>query len=222
MADAGWGGTGDTEPRKVTVSMQLGLSRVQFGFKVRNTVVGIKTDQEIAEEVQTFMGTNLRGLLGENDSLLGVDVLNMATGSGGSVSWANTKGTLNTSSNVLTLPSYMCAVVTAKSSLRRRYGQGRFFLPVRLENQVDNDVLSGLGVSQLQGFLTAFQDAFVMNTDTLPGLNMINAHGVIPPKAATSTSPARPEVPPHWYDVTTLRLNNVVTFLRSRKAGVGS
>ena len=116
------------------------------------------------------------------------------------------------------LPSYVTAPLSLKGELRRRYGRGGMLLPVRTDEWVDQDTLTAGGQAAYGGFITAMTTSF-MGSGTY---RLINAHSVIPPKAATPTTPARPEVPASWTDVTSIRLNTTVSFLRSRKVGVGN
>lgn len=219
MANGPWGGTGQVEPYKCVITWMMGTTRAQTGFHLRNTTLGFRDAGEIATEVADFANTNFRTILATADQLAGVDVVNMTTGEGGSVSFNNTTGTVGVSDGAL--PSYVMCSVSMKGELRRRYGQGRMLWPVRPEGWTTADLLTGAGITAFNGVTANFLTRFV-NVGLTDTLKAINVHGVLPPRAATANRPARPEIPATWYDVTNLRVNNVLSFLRSRKAGVGS
>lgn len=218
MARGPWGGTGDFQPLKARISWQMGTNVAQTGFHLRGATFEFGGVEDAATAVLDWVDDNFRTLLDLTDTVLGVDVVNRVTLEGFSISPASMVGTLNAGANVA--PDFMCNTVIMKGELRAKYGQGRMFWPQRWENHETNDVLNSSGIAAFQSVITALTTRFTGNTVT--GYNLINVHGLIPPRAATSTAPARPAVQPTWYDVTSLRLNNAVTFLRSRKAGVGS
>lgn len=218
MAEGTWGTTGDYHPIRVRISWRAGTSVQQTGFCVRGALLTSVDAQEVADAVLPIVNTNLRPLLSTTDQIVGIDAVDVTTAIGASISPSSMFGTL--AGATAGMPSYVAAVINLKGERRTRYGQGRMFIPVRWEQHVDTDVLNSGGVAAMQSLIDALTAEFIGNT--LSGYNLCNIHGVIPPRAATASSPARPEVPPMWHDVTSLRLNSAVTFLRSRKAGVGS
>lgn len=220
MARGQWGGGFDVRPRRCTISFRLGLSECKTGFHLRAATTEFPSEQDVANAVGDFATTNFRTILTTGDELLGVDVVNLMTGEGFSISYNNQPGT-NASVGAGLLPSYVMSSVVLKGELRRRYGQGRMYWPVRPEGWVDADALNATGTAALEGVLTSFETRFV-RPGASSGLIACNVHGVLPPMAATPSRPARPEIPASWYDVTSTRLNTTVSFLRSRKAGVGS
>lgn len=221
MASGTWGTGGtDSHPLNVRIAFQLGTSQCQTGFKLRKEGLNTVDVQEAATEVADWVNTSFRTIFVAQDRFLGVDVVDMTTGDGGAVSFSNLMGSMPSQPGER-LPSYVQVPVSLKGSLRRRYGQGRMLWPVRYEGWVDEDVLNSTGAAALQAVITNLSGRFIGSSRS-SDYRMINAHGVIAPKAATPTTPARPEVPPMWHDVTTARLATVMSFLRSRKAGVGS
>lgn len=220
MATGTWGPDGDAEPLNVRISFRLGTSVCQTGFKLRDSSLTPVNEQDCAEDVQAWVESAFRNIFGPLDLFLGVDVVNMVSGAGGSVSFGNIVGT-QSMTPAQTLPSYVMVPLTFKSSLRRRYGQGRMFIPVRNEGFVEADVLTAGGVTGYQSVIDTLTARY-LGSGASSDYTLINVHGQIPPKLATPTTPARPAVPPSWYDVQTVRLNSVVSFVRSRKQGVGS
>jgi hypothetical protein len=221
MAQGTWGSGGtDIHPLQVKISFRLGTSVAMTGFKLRDSSLTPSNPQACADEVADFVNASFRTILLTADQLIGVDVLDLTTGEAGGVSFSNVTGTIAASADQAT-PSFITAVVSMKSQLRRRYGQGRMLWPVRSEGHLSSDLLSPAVITAYEGVITEMSNRY-LGAGGSTDYTLITAHGVIPPRAASPTAPARPEVPASWYDVTTLRLNTVPSFLRSRKQGVGS
>lgn len=218
MAEGEWGGALQVAPIKVKISIQTGLNVMQTGFHVRPVGLTTGDPDEVTAAVNTWCDTHLKTVLSPLDKIIGIDAVDLVSALGHSISPANMIGTANTGG--VEAPSFLAMVVSLKGERRTRYGQGRMFLPMRNENWTDKEVLTGAGTIAYQAVLTGLSDVFMGNDAN--GYNLVNVHGVIPARPATTTRPVRPEVPPMWHDVTSLRLNTVLTFLRSRKAGVGS
>lgn len=220
MARGTWGGGGDPSIFKINILFLLGTSKCQTGFKVRDKLVQDNTAQEVADEARTQLLEPFRGLLAQTDSVLGFDVRKLGSDEGG---WAPAAVGVGINNIALgdELPNFMCCNIQLKSEIRRRYGQGRFFLPIIIEDQVTGNVLSVQGVQAMQTFVDVVVDHF-MPDDVANDLALVNAHPLLPARGAPGTPGARPEIPASWYDVTSVRVNTIVTALRSRKAGVGS
>ena len=219
MARGEWGGTLETKPWQCKISWLVGLSQQQTGFHLRATALAFPSPTDVANEVADFANESFRTILANSDKLLGVDVVNMVTGEGGSVSFSNVMGTV--AATTFRPPSYVTANATLKGELRRRYGQGGMRLPVAAESFTNDDVLNSTGLAALQGMIDEMTSRYI-DGGVMPSYVLCNVHGVLPPKAATPKRPARPEIPASWYDVTSIRLNSAVSFLRSRKQGVGA
>lgn len=220
MARGTWGGTLDPNIFKVNVRFTLSGSKCQWGFKLRDVGIQDNTEQEVADQVRSVVETPFRNSIATQDTFDGVDaqILGQDTGA-----YANPVGTAGT--NPITdsqkIPSFMAVNVALKSEIRKKYGQGRFFLPVRHEGAIDGDTLNATGQAVINDIINALTTNFQGDPVT-HDLLLVNAHGVLPPRPATQTRPARPEIPASWYDVVSLRINTVVTALHSRKSGVGS
>lgn len=222
MARGEWGNPNtQTNPIACRIQWRMGVAVCQTGFKLRNSNPVATADvDEAADLVRDFAQTNFRTILTIVDQLIGVDVVNMVTGEGASRSFSNVTGTLNFG-EADSLPSFVTAPVSLKGELRKRYGQGRMLWPFRSEFQNAGNAMSPQGIAALQGVIDAMAALF-LGTAGSTDYTLINTHGIIPPRAATAGRPAQPEVPASWYDVTTIRLNTQLSFLRSRKQGVGS
>lgn len=219
MARGSWGGALDAHVFKVKIAMSLDTNKFQTGFHLRDVGVQALTPQNVADEVTDFVNDSFRTILPIAVKVDGVDVVQMVSGEGGSTSPAGMFGTSNAGNE--RLPLFVTVPVSLKGELRRRYGQGRMLWPMLWEGWSLNDVLTAQGVVAYQAVIDEMANRYVGNV-IANDMQLINLHGVIPPKAATATRPAQPQVDPTWYDVTSIRLNTTLSFLRSRKAGVGS
>ena len=123
-------------------------------------------------------------------------------------------GTLSLVS-VSVVPTFMCAQIALKTQRRKRYGQGRMFWPIRDENDFEGDKLTSGAVTRFQGVIDALTTLFTGNPVT-HDLLLCNVHPLIEARGT------RPAIPAAWYDVDAVKLNTAVTFLRSRKAGIGA
>lgn len=215
-----WGGTLDPHIFRVTIRFLIGVQRCQMGFQLRDVGTNDNSEEDVANEVRTQLENGIRGLLKTSDTLDGYDVRIRGQDTGFSLAPSATAG-LNATADANADPSFLAAVLTFKSEIRARYGQGRMFLPLTGVNQQAYNVITSTFIAQAGTLITAMTDHFTGDPVT-HDLLLVNAHGIIPARAATATRPARAEIPPSWYDVTSLRLNQIVTALRSRKVGVGS
>jgi hypothetical protein len=219
MARGTWGGTTDPNIFSVRMLFLLGTSHCQIGFKLRDVGVQDNSAQDVADEVATQLQEPLRAILAQTDSVVGVDVLKMGTDEGG---WnpAETTTGANLTDTPNELPNFIAANVTLKSEIRKRYGQGRFFLPLVNDNQVNGNVITSTGLANIASFTDQLASHF-MGDPLTHDLLLVNAHPLLPARGAPGSPGARPEIPASWYDVVSIRVNTIVTGLRSRKAGVG-
>ena len=219
MARGEWGGIGGRNPFKVRITWTDEVHVQQTGFHLRSAGVNVSSPAEVAAEVLDWVDEHFRTILGTNQRVLGIDVVDLVTLEGAGESPAAMNGTVSVAT-VSGVPAALACVIGMKGELRTRYGQGRMFWPVVVESQIDGDLVNNTFKTAAESIIAEMTSLWIGND--VSGHNLINVHGVIPPKAATPSRPARPEIPPMWYDVTTIRLNPAITFLRSRKAGVGS
>jgi|KBSSwiStaDraftv2_1062776.scaffolds.fasta_scaffold135192_3 hypothetical protein len=220
MARGTWGGALDPNIFRVNILFLHGTSKCQTGFKLRDVGVQDNTAQEVAEECRTQLAGPFRDILAHTDSLLGFDVLKLGTDEGG---WA--PQVQQAGNNIIQaadeLPHFVACNVALKSEIRKRYGQGRMFLPLIIEDQISGNVLSAQGSNAMQNFVNVMIDHFTGDPAT-HDLLLVNAHDVIAAVGGAGNGSGHPDIPRSWYDVVSLRVNSIVTSLRSRKPGVGS
>lgn len=220
MATGPWGGAGNRSIFDVKVQFNLATSRCQFGFTVRDVEGGTPTAQAVIDAVHPWVTTHIKPMLYPVDAVVGVDVVNPATKIGSSYTFANGAGTIGQVA-AARVPSLLAVVVSMKGEMRTRYGQGRFFLPVRDEAFIEGETLSGTAVTAYNAALASLEGLFIGDTATT-GFRLVNAHKLLPGDRPHTAGEPLPEVPATWYDVVSLRLNTTITALRSRRAGVGT
>lgn len=220
MARGTWGGALDPNIFKVTIRFLLGVQQCQCGFHLRDVGVQDNSEQDVADEVLAQTAASFRNLLKPTDTLLAVDARILGQDTGATADAGNLAG-LQPADAGTSEPSFLAAVLTLKSEVRKRYGQGRMFLPCAVEGFVSGDILTVDATNNYATFITALTDHFTGDPVT-HDLLMVNAHGTLPARPPSGSYPGRPEIPPSWYDVLSLRMNTIVTHLRSRKVGVGS
>lgn len=220
MARGTWGGSGDPNVFRCTIRFRLGTQKCQTGFHLRDVAFNDNTEQEVAEEMQTQLLTPFRGILHSTDSIESWEAAILGQDTGYSLPETNGAGTLSDGASSIE-PTFVSAVVSLKSEIRKRYGQGRMFWPTRSESSIDGDVFNAGAIAMYTVLVDAFTDHFTGDPVT-HDLLLVNAHGIIPAHGVIGNPGYHPEIPASWYDVLSLRLNTVVTSLRSRKVGVGS
>jgi hypothetical protein len=220
MARGTWGGTLDPHIFKVNFLFLKGTSKCQWGFKLRDVGIQDNTAQEVADQCLSVLGNPFRTILTPRDSLLGVDVLQLGSEEGG---WAPASPGVGTQdiTEADETPDFTSCAVNLKAEIRKRYGQGRFFLPIVYEGDVGGNIINNNGVIHVNNVLTPLQSNFTGDPVT-HDLILVNAHPLLPMRGTIGGAGFRPEIPASWYDVTSVRINTLVTSLRSRKAGVGS
>lgn len=211
-------GDGQTEVWDVKLKWVFNGSQMQTGFSLRKGAALLATEQDMANNVDTALRPTFRTLLATTATYLGVDVVNVVTREGASVSPTGVVGTV---SNVGLGPAFITAVLSLKGELRTRYGQGRMLLPVVSESFYDIETLSPGALAIINPFITALADTYI-GAESGQEFVMVNHHGPLAAGRNAPRVPALAAVPATYYDVTSARLNTAVSFLRSRKAGVGS
>lgn len=220
MARGTWGGLTDPNIFRVNILFLMGVSKCQTSFKLRDVGIQDNSAQDVADEAATQLEAGFRNLLTERDTLLGFDVLKLGSEEGG---WHPVTGGVGTHATAIAdqVPNFIAANISLKSEIRKRYGQGRMFLPVVHQDFIDANLLNNGGQAAMQGFIDVMTEHFTGDPVT-HDLILVNAHPLLPVRGAPGQPGYRAEIPASWYDVVSLRINTIATSLRSRKAGVGS
>jgi hypothetical protein len=223
MARGTWGGVLDPSIFRVTYRFTLRGQKCQTSFKLRDVATNDNSAQDVADEVHTQLTPGFRNLLLYTDGIELIDVIKIGTEEGGVhlYSPADGQGQVNDGGGPTGVPSFVTANVSLKSEIRKRYGQGRMFVPVVTQEWIDGQFLNNSGNTAIQAWLTAMSDHF-MGDPATHDLILVNAHPALPLRGAPGQPGYRAAIPASWYDVVSLRINTTLTTLRSRKAGVGT
>lgn len=220
MATGTVGGALDKHIFDVTIGFHRGTNACQTGFSLRDLAVNDNSPEDVSDAVVPWVTNFFRPLLTTADSIDFVDVKQVASTEGFTHPFVNTFGSMNPSSFVRT-PAFLCVAIALKTQRRARYGQGRMYWPIPSEDWMEADVVNATGAAAYQGAIDDLVSNFSGSVLT-HDLALVNHHGLIAGKAATTTSPARPEIPPSWYDVDVVKLSTLIRSLRSRRTGQGS
>lgn len=222
MARGTWGGVTDPHVWRVNFRFTLASSHAQFGFFLRDRVLNDNTSQDVVDEVLAQLDLPFRSLLSPQDVLESIDAVMLGTEDGATLVRTPAQGQGgSTVTSDGKLPNFVAANVSLKSEIRKRYGQGRFYLPVVNEQHVTQNLLNNDGVTAINGFITPLVDHFGVGTLS-NDLILCNAHPAKPQRLTPGVPGYRPALPASWYDVVSVRVNTEVTMLRSRKISVGT
>lgn len=220
MAQGTVGGSGDKNVFDITIAFHRGTNACQTSFSLRDLAVNDNSPEDVANAVVPWVNDFFRALLTTADALDFVDVKQVATVDGFTHPFNNVFGSVAPASFVRT-PSMLCVCVNLKTQRRARFGQGRMYWPIPTEDWMEADVVNATGITAYQGAIDNLVENFSGSVLT-HDLALVNHHGILPPRAASGQTPARPEIPATWYDVDVVKLNTMIRALRSRRAGQGS
>jgi hypothetical protein len=212
MANGPWGADGQPVPLRATVKMRLGTSNCQFGFHLRDPLNNGTALTPIAEGIATTLLPTLKLILANIDEVTSIVLTNVVTKEGVEVPQTGQTGQAGQAG--ATLPTFMAATIVMKSSVRARYGQGRFFLPIRGTIHMTDNVLSGGGVTAVNNFVSAFRTAYVLPVQNTAPL-AINYHAALAADRPHKSPAPLPAVPATYYDVTSVRVNPILTAIHS-------
>jgi hypothetical protein len=220
MARGTLGGALDQNVWKVNLRFQIGQEMCQTGFKLRDVAANDNDAGEVIAAVDPWVQNFFRTILMTTDKLVALDVTRLHGEEGAELLYVGVTGNI-AGSEAQKQPSFLAVNVALKTSLRKRYGQGRMFWPMRDEGWQDAGILNAAGIVAFNGVVGGLTAAFSGDPVT-HDLLLVNSHELLPARAASGGHAARPEIPPTWYDVETVKLNTVLTAIRSRKIGIGA
>lgn len=194
---------------KVTVHMKIRQALIQTGFHVRDFAVPNATSEMIHGEIRPWVVGEFRASQSADVNFQRLTVERLVEGSYFSEDFVGING-----ADGRPVASSMLAVsVALKSSFRSRSANGRMFWPYmgNIEGDVSNTPIFNLLNAAAQNLITRYG-----------GLILLGQAKLVVVGKPLNGLPEAPDNPPRWTDVDALRVNPVVTALRSRKAGVGS
>lgn len=211
MASGPWGGALNQRVFRVNIQFTRGAQLCQTGFHVRDVGLPTLDAEEVADAVSPFVTTQFVKLLHTADQVIGLDVENLVSREGHSISYASTPGVAGGTPN----PSFITLPISLKGSIRRRYGSGRMLWPVPV---IEHMVGNGLHGSAQPIFAAVVADLWerLGEGGLLSTMRLVHVHDTLP------VTTSRPEVPASWYDITSIRMSTRTSSLKRRKAGVGN
>lgn len=211
MAQGQWGGNMDQRIFRVKINWLAAQQKCQTGFYLRDVGLNTLAPDEVADHVSTWVTAQFPALLHSSDRLISTDVENVVTRQGHSVEYNNLPGA-NAGQRT---PTFLMVPVSLRGELRRRYGQGRMLWPVSTEDLIDGQELNAAGKSDYAG-TAALLAARYIGSSLTHSMRLCNVHDA---KVAYGNRPALPAM---WYDVTSIRVNTLLSSIRRRKSGVGA
>lgn len=211
MATGPWGGVLSQRVFRAKILFTRGGQNCQTGFHLRDVGINTLSAEDVATEVADFAVTNFRNILHSSDQIVGVDVENLVSREGHSVSPDAVMGAMAG----YIAPSYLTVAVSLKGSLRRRYGSGRMLWPVSTLTNISGNTLPSDTTATMEAVIDNLESRFIGPSITT-SMHLVHLHDdILDPGGAVS-------VPKAWYDITSIRLNRTLSALRSRKVGHGS
>lgn len=210
MADGAWGPGNSTRIFRVTIKFDRGPVHCMTGFHLRDVGLTNLEADDVVAAVTPWATTKFNTTLQASDRVTAVDAVDIVAKLGHEQTFTTIVGVQPGEG----APSFITVPVSLKSAQRTRYGQGRMLWPVGSEAAMLGNVLNPGTVPQYQDALDDLMTNFTGSALT-HDLHLVNVHGAIPPR------PNHPALEPHWYDVTSARLNVTLGSLRRRKLGVG-
>jgi hypothetical protein len=212
MAEGEWGGAFAQNLFRAVITFKRLGQNCQTGFQLRDVGINNLSAEDVAEEVAEFATTQFIKCLHTTDQVTGIDVLNLKTDEGFSITPPLTNG----AAAGAPAPSYMQVTLSLKGSKRKRYGSGRMLLPVSLVDSISGNNLLPLHQTAIyEPILNDLSERFIGPAITT-SMHLVHAHKAMPALGN------RPALPAMWYDITSLRLNTSLSAVRSRRQGSGS
>lgn len=194
---------------RVTYRMSVRNQQIQTGFHLRDVLIPNQTAEDCANVAESFWNTNFKPALSSDVTLQRVEVQRVNDADYFAKEQTGNVGTLGLS---LQSTSFALAV-TLKSTSRRRNRNGRFFWPAA--GSWANDTIAGSALNTINAAAAAMVTAWV-------GLVIVGDFALVVVGKAGVLDTGIPLNAKIWTDVISVKVNPVVSSLRSRKVGVGA
>lgn len=194
---------------RVTVMMSCRLQQLQFSYHLRDVGIPTSTAEDAHGDAKAWLNTIYRPALSSDVSITRLAVERLIEGSYFAEDFAALPGT-GTEQQLITSQA-LC--ISLKSNLRSRHANGRMFWPCM--GAPTNDRANVVALDRI-GTAAAATAARWTGSALLTNRKLVVVGAGVPDPTSGITGP------PRWTDVETVRVNPVITNLRSRKVGVGS
>lgn len=193
---------------KVTFRFSLRNQQIQTGFNLGDVGLSNETAQTTLDDVVGFYAAKMRQALSNEINLQRISVERWLDGDYAAQEFVNQPGTLGLSMQ----STFLALAISVRSGSRLRIANGRFFWPAA--GSWANDTIAGSGLATATQMVADMSDRYLGN----PLFDRWHIGTVHRPKKDNAGQP----IGVHKYtEATTLRLNPLVTTVRSRKVGVG-
>jgi hypothetical protein len=194
---------------RITHKMVIRQQHMQFSYHLRDALIPNMTSEDAFNDAEAFMNASLLPAFSAQVTFERLEAERLITKEFFAKDYVNKTGAVQGAFR----STMLCTCVSLKSASRSRHRNGRMFWPAH--GDLNNDVLDG---PVLQGFTTA---AAAMAAKWVGQVIVGNFNVVVVGRLAPAQV-GLPFGPPFWTDVTTIRVNPIVSALRSRKVGVGN
>lgn len=194
---------------KFQVFMSIRGSTMQTNFHCRDVLVPNTNPESAHNEVKPWVLGAFRNQLGRNIQITRFATTRLNDGEYFQEDFTATPGLYN----VDTTSSMLALSVALKSNSRSRRANGRMFWPYAGPPEADR---------AQQGTIDSMNLAAADLLTRFGGLIVVGQMKIVVVGQNPLQVPNGPALPKQWTDVTAIRVNPVVTSLRSRRAGVGS
>lgn len=197
-----------TQVYKVTFRFLIRNQQIQTGFNLVDVGIPGESAASCLSNVVAFYGSKMRQALSNEVLLQRISAERWLEGSYAAEEFVNQPGTLN-------LPmqsTFNALAISIRSSSRSRIANGRFFWPCA--GSWANDTVGGSQLATATQMVADIADQYLGN----PLFDNFHIGTVHRPAKDDAGQPIGVH---RWTEASALRLNPLVTALRSRKVGVG-
>lgn len=199
-----------TQVYRVTFKMLIRNQQIQTGFNLVDVGIPNESAQSCLENVRDFYLAKMRPALSNEIFLQRIEVERWLEGSFFAQDFVGQNGSLN-------LPmqsTYSCLAIAVRSNQRKRIANGRFFWPCA--GSWANDTVGGAQLAAATQMVADLTDQYLGNP-LFDRFRIGTVHRPVKDKVT-----GLPIGVHKWTEATALRLNPVVSALRTRKVGVGN
>jgi len=194
---------------RCTTFMSCRGTVMQTSLHLRDTAIPNATAESIHAEYKPWVLGTFLGTLSKQVKIERIAVERLLDGEYYEETIINTVGTQNDDMAA----TFLALAVTFKSTSRKRWANNRAFWPYT--GPVSNDL-------SVPGQLGAAQAAAADLMSKFGGVILIGDGKLVAVGAPENPGPVNASNPPRWTDVEQVRVNPIVSTMRSRKSGVGS
>lgn len=193
---------------RITTRMAIRQQQIQTSFHLRDVGVPLTTAEDAFNSAEGWLNTIFRPAVSSSVSILRLEAERLNDREYYAEDFSAVTGALSIPQN----NTMFATAVSLKSTSRARFANGRMFWPVAEQNGTDG--IGGGNLAALLAAAAAMQSRYV-------GATLFDQFELVVVGAGVPAGAGTPAGPPRWTSVATVRVNPILTALRSRKVGVG-